>query len=377
MDVLLQGYYGRGNFGDDVLLKVTHALVKRAWPDSVVFTRCAGSAHGYVPAMLGDASVTVLPYSRGRHFDVIVHGGGGTFFDFAKGSPLDALLNRFVLCGGGAAYRRMEMWARSLAARPPDTATVRIGWGIGVGTFTLSSRLLRHRVPTLLDFDGLMVRDAASLRNLDALGISVPAEHGTDIAFLDELWAPALPSDRTGAPDRQRRRVGIVLRDWRDAGAPSHARSIVDAAHGLAQQYDVTFLLLDATADVDTAALTQGWPVVVWDPHASSFGEFSSALGSHDVLITSRAHGAICGAVLGVPSVLIDIEPKLRTVHDMLPRSTRLVPAQPTSAELLEALHELSSIDRSVLAAEVSANHAVAARSTARLIALATGAVHA
>jgi polysaccharide pyruvyl transferase WcaK-like protein len=324
-----------------------------------------------------DASVTVLPHSRGRHFDLIVHGGGGTYFDFAEGSSLDALLNRFVLSGGGALYRRVDGWARALAARPRDSAKVRIGWGLGIGTFTRSSRQLRHKLPTLLDFDGLMVRDEQSIRNLDRLGVSVPAERGTDIAFLHDLWTSPLQNGAREPREARRARVGVVLRDWPDDQAPPHGRCVVDAAPALARRYDLTFVSFDATADVRTASLTRPWPRVAWDPHESSISEFSSTLRQFDVLISSRAHGAICGAVLDVPSVLIEIEPKMRAVHDMLPRSTRLAPARPSSEELMEAVQELLALDPSVVASEVAANRAVAARSVARLLALAKGAVDA
>jgi polysaccharide pyruvyl transferase WcaK-like protein len=375
MDVLLLGYYGRGNFGDDVLLKVTHALVKRAWPRCALFARCSGDAPGYVPRLLGDPSLTVLPYAAGRRFDVIVHGGGGTFFDFAVGSGLDAVVNLLVRSGGGALYARAEGWARALLGRPRDTARVRIGWGIGVGTFTRSSRALRHKVQPLLDFDGLMVRDEESLRNLKALGLSVSAERGSDVAFLHELWSARRP--RRAPSPGGRRRLGIVLRDWGGGGRnPAHARAVVETAHALACRYDITFLLLDA-ADRETAALVREWPVVAWDPHAASLEEFATAVASVDLLLTSRAHGAICGAALGVPSALIDIEPKLRAVHDMLPRSTRIVSASPAADELLRTLDELSGLDPSVLASEVASNRALAAASVARLVALAKGVVDA
>ncbi len=73
--------------------------------------------------------------------------------------------------------------------------------------------------------------------------------------------------------------------------------------------------------------------------------------------MSSRAHGVICGAVLGIPSVLIEIEPKLRTIHEMLPQSTVLHPPDELSLQaLLRAIDAMLECEKSVLFAEVEHN---------------------
>jgi len=75
--VLLVGYYGKGNFGDDVLLRVTHRIVTGKLPQARIYILVDGSNGDYVNNMLGD--VTLLAPGRHGHFDWIVHGGGGCF----------------------------------------------------------------------------------------------------------------------------------------------------------------------------------------------------------------------------------------------------------------------------------------------------------
>jgi polysaccharide pyruvyl transferase WcaK-like protein len=103
--------------------------------------------------------------------------------------------------------------------------------------------------------------------------------------------------------------------------------------------------VFDRGADPQVLALCNGYRAHVWSPQSTTLDEYCFRLAELDVVVTSRAHGAICAAVLGVPSLILDIEPKLRTIHDLLPRATRLVPS---SAELLKTwlprLAELLSV---------------------------------
>lgn len=74
-DVVLVGYYGHGNFGDDVLMVVTHSIAKTLLPGSRIGVRL-GTSSAY-PMKLVGAGIERLPFgTRGRH-KLIVHGGGG------------------------------------------------------------------------------------------------------------------------------------------------------------------------------------------------------------------------------------------------------------------------------------------------------------
>jgi polysaccharide pyruvyl transferase WcaK-like protein len=45
-------------------------------------------------------------------------------------------------------------------------------------------------------------------------------------------------------------------------------------------------------------------------------------ISKQDLLITTRAHGILVAAALGMPSVCIGIDPKLHTFHKMLPSAS-------------------------------------------------------
>ena len=95
----------------------------------------------------------------------------------------------------------------------------------------------------------------------------------------------------------------------------------------LAVTYDITGFIFDAHADPECQRLFAPYTIKIWQPEHMTITDFAAALAAQDVLLTARAHGAICGACLGVASVIIAIEPKLEQVHAMLPNASILVPA--------------------------------------------------
>ena len=95
----------------------------------------------------------------------------------------------------------------------------------------------------------------------------------------------------------------------------------------------------------------------IWQPEATTIADFAAKLATQDVLLSSRAHGAICGACLGVPSVIVNIEPKLTQVHAMLSNASRLVPAQDTNA-WIKTLAELRALNPLIIEADVEKNRA-------------------
>lgn len=345
--ILLVGYYGKGNFGDDVLLKVTHSLVKQALPLAELSVITDGDDSDYVASMLGD--VRVLKPGRHGRFDVIVHGGGGVFFDFGTHGMQQKIFEKLAFALGMRTYLIAEKMLRILVGKPRTSATRRIGMGIGVGTYACGSPKLRENLPTLADFAALWVRDDQSVTNLKRFHSILRAEviEGSDLAFLAEYWMPSLT---TRAPTAKPR-LGVVLRDWNAADEASYGVALA----ALAVHYTITGFIFDARADPRMQALLRPYHVQIWRPQQMDMAEFAAALAAQEVLLTSRFHGAICGACLGVPSVILDIEPKLAQVHAMLPHASRLVSAQDTT-RWERVLEEVRGIPQSAIAADVEAN---------------------
>jgi polysaccharide pyruvyl transferase WcaK-like protein len=365
-DIVLLGYYGRGNFGDDVLMVVSHALALQMLPGAQVAVR-VGTPSAYLERLLG-SDTAWLPFGTREQHRLVIHGGGGTFFDFDDHGTLARVYNSLLFAGGARAFVGCESMLRKLAGRPRLAARTRIGLGLGVGTFTPGSARLREALPVLADFDALWLRDADSLNNLASLGVNPPVVRGSDLAFLWEHWCPPALAMAPMTARVLRPRVGVVLRDWPGDSGATFARSFLPVLTHLAADYELTLISLDPATDAGTLAALAHLPQLVWTPESMGIPEFAARLASQDVLLTSRAHGAICGACIGRASVILGIEPKLWAVNAMLPNATRLVTSPYEPRTVAARIDEALAIPIDCIAADVQNNRAASLQALADVL---------
>jgi polysaccharide pyruvyl transferase WcaK-like protein len=355
MKVCLVGYYGKGNFGDDLLLKITYTLVCRSIPDAQIFVYCDTYHEAYLPAILPGEFTVVRPGNR-LHFDLIVHGGGGNYHDYGNYGLADRFLNLFIGLFGFQYYVVIDRALRNLAGRRWMTASTRVGWGVGIGTFNAGSPRLRHSFHELMSFEKLFVRDRMSLENLERIGACRNAILGSDLAFLTDVWLQPTLSSNSKKLSSGKPKLGLILRDWPTpeamailVGAESFVRTLEDV-------YEVTIFVFDQR-DHQVLGAFNAFHKHVWVPNKIAMGEYCGLLASQNVIITSRAHGAICAAILGVPSLILEIEPKLRTIHELLPRATRLIsPQELLNKGLKQRIDELLGITLQSILEDVSIN---------------------
>lgn len=322
VDVVLLGYYGQGNFGDDILMIAADKIARELMPGGTIGVRLPDGP-GYVSTLLGHDIATIPFGTRDRH-RLIIHGGGGTFFDFSSYPASARIRNMLMLAGGSQAYVKVEAALRRILGKPRLDADTRIGLGIGVGTFARGSRKLLDALPVMSAFDHLWVRDLGSKANIEDIGVSVPVVVGSDLAFLCDAWCPSELTLQPRSERSARPRLGIILRDWVVASGANLATLLRPVIDELAIRYQVTIISLDPNTDAGVLATFKDFPQVIWQPGLIAMSDFLGAIADNDVLLTSRAHGAICGACLGRASVILEIEPKLAAVHAMLPSATRL-----------------------------------------------------
>ena len=347
--ILLVGYYGKGNFGDDVLLSATYGIVKNAFPDGLFSIIIDGDKGGYVEAMFGD--MKILKPARHGAFDLIIHGGGGVFFDFQTYDLLHQMMERLIRFFGFHRFLSLEKMARKVTNKSRTSTTHRLGFGIGVGTFSAGSPRLFYSLPIIADFDALWVRDAQSIQNLKRFSSAMRAEQiqGSDLAFLTEYWIEEPILQRINS---SRARLGIILRDWPGMDLEKYNEIIKK----LAREYDITGFIFDQHTDPQCQALLAPYKTYIWRPEVMRIADFTRILGQQNVLLTSRAHGAICGACLGIPSVIVNIEPKLEQVHAMLSGSSMIVSPNETGL-WEEKIKEALRVPSDVIEADFNLNH--------------------
>jgi polysaccharide pyruvyl transferase WcaK-like protein len=319
--ILLQGYYGRGNWGDDLLMLIAFRLLRERYATAQIDICTADRTLPYIQRMLGE-EVRCLPRGRHGHYDVIVHGGGGVFFDYHAYGWREILREKAIHLIGIPTFLRTSNALRRLLNKPQTSADCRVALGVGVGIYSIGSPRLLSAYHSLSQMRGLWVRDTKSTANMQRFGRIFKGElvQGSDMVFLREYWLDGISAHKE---KQAKPKCGIVLRHY--PNAPESLDALRATLPELQARYTVQFFFLEQEEDAPLIHALADIQPIVWQPESMSIDAFASKLAQQDVIITSRAHGVICAACLGVPSVIIAIEPKLETVHQMLPNSSVMV----------------------------------------------------
>ena len=341
--ILLQGYYGYANLGDDLLLLVAFRMLQEAFPAARIHVRCLSPDGSYLRSLLGD-SVPLVSAVEPVDYDLIVAGGGGVFFDFDEGSRARGWLNRGARAVPASWLAAARRGVRRLKGTLGADAPVRVGIGIGVGTFTATSPKFLLARASLGEFSLLVVRDDESIVNARTITPELPVQRGADLVFARRFWCPPPPP---AAPPGARR-VAFVLRAWAHDRMAHLAPVALAARRLLDRGVEVSLVLFDPGDEDAVLPSFPAVPTLVWRPdQPGGLDALLAHLGSRGLVISTRAHGAIASGCLGVPSICVAIEPKLRVVAGMFPRSGLHVALGDGLAERLEtaALDRLDRLD--------------------------------
>jgi len=335
--IILKGYYGFGNFGDDILMVTTYWLLKDIFPSDQIIV-CSENPGAQYIELLCEKSVPVVNSNSGLHADWIIHGGGGVFFDFNEGPPKYYWLNQLIKFIGYASFRETYNAIKRLTGNRGIEAKFRAGLGIGVGTYTPSSMKFYTDIVSLSDFDFLLVRDEESKAILERYKFKYPIHLGTDLAFLSRFWNRSSISSKSKDDT-----IGFVLRDWQ-YNDNAYLEVVLKVLLALqSQNRRLKVFSFDKKSDqFFIKKFSHHFPMTIWDPQQIKIEDYLSELSECSIVVTSRAHGAIVSACLGIPSLCLAIEPKLQKVHEMLKNCSRLIePLDPN--RIMAAVDEITT----------------------------------
>ena len=296
--VLICGAYGKGNAGDDAILKAILAQLKAVDRDMPIHV------------MSHDPAQTRLCYHVGS-----VH----VFNPFAFW-PLMRKSKLFV--SGGGSLIQNETSTRSLnyyltTIRMAHAAGCRVMmYGCGIGPVTGSGS--RRTTARVLDrcVDEITLREDLSRQDLVAMGVAKPRITVTADPALLLRPASAGAVDSyflSNDLDPAGQYAMFVLRPWKNLDA--HLQAIVETANYVNQKYGLTpvFVALEPTRDLETnrraAAMLPCKAFVLPAPRDEQLT--IGMMQKMRVIVSMRLHALIFASSVGAPLAAISYDPKV------------------------------------------------------------------
>jgi polysaccharide pyruvyl transferase CsaB len=297
MKIVLSGYYGFDNAGDEALLVAITTSIKRLAPDAefVVFSGSPARTvylHG-IPAVH-----YMNPWQVLRELstaDLLISGGGSIFQDVTSARSL-------------AYYISVVALARMLG-KPV------IFYAQGVGPINRRfSRCLMRLVANRVNI--ISLRDEDSRQYLLDMGVNrVPMEVTADPVFCLE---PGINEEKsvhgllTGLGAAGQPRIGVAVRQWQVLDQyRTHLANLLDEL--TLQGYRVIFIPMAYPEDIAASRRVMdimSQPALLVDRHLSS-SEHLALIAGLDLLIGMRLHALIFAASRGVPFAGISYDPKI------------------------------------------------------------------
>lgn len=332
-NVLILGYYGFGNAGDEAVLAALVALLGRARPDvrlSVLTADPVGTAAA-LPVTAVDRWQPGAVLGALRRSDLLLAGGGSLLQDATSLRSL--LYYASLILTARALGKKVALFSNGLG--PLRTALGR--------TLALAALRSAHHVS---------LRDTLSLARLDAMAprLAARAEVVPDPAFALETEPAADDETRSlltaAGADPDRPFLAVCPRPWtRLEGTAADLPSLLAAAlDRVAAEtgHAVLFLPLHRRADATlsravSAAMRHPAPILdaTLPPRL-----LMTLLGRARCALAMRLHAAILAAARGVPSLGLAYDPKVEGVLGDLALPA-LAPAELTEDTLATATLDL------------------------------------
>ncbi|MEQ8190536.1 MAG: polysaccharide pyruvyl transferase CsaB [Candidatus Eremiobacterota bacterium] len=303
-DILLSGYYGFKNTGDEAILASILDALKKVEPELKVkilsvnpsFTEkeySTPSVHRYRPEMF-----YALMESR-----MLISGGGGLLQDSTSiRSPLYYL-------------------AMVLLAKLAGKKVMFYAQGIGpLNTF--AGKYLTSFIANMVDF--ITVRDEKSAQILKELGVCKPTiEVTTDPVFA---MKPAIEHDILNAftseniPFEGNRWIGVSVRDWNSS--VDYLNIISHVVDRLSEKFSCKVLFIpmhypdDLIISGKIKNMMKSSAYIVCSEYSPRV--LMGILGKMNIIIAMRLHAVIMSSVLGVPSLPLAYDPKITNISEQL-----------------------------------------------------------
>ena len=306
--VLIAGYYGAGNAGDEAILDAMLSSLRENIPDLlpvVVSEDPASTSLVHQAESVSNRDRTAV-MAEVRDCDLVILGGGGLLNDYWDGS-LGDFFSRESALGYNSYAALAALYDKPLML-----------YAIGVGPLsTRSGRLYARMVAEQAQL--ITVRDEPSKALLEEAGVDGDRIHVTaDPAFLLPISLPAL--------DLPRPILGVGLRHWSmnidpeaweaevakslDAFLSRHGGSVLflPFQRSVIEENDDT-----AVAERVRSRMRMGESTVVFEG-AGDPRKLAGAIGRCDAMLGMRYHSVLFSLRQSIPTVGLVYDPKVRNL---------------------------------------------------------------
>lgn len=292
--IVISGYYGFNNAGDEAMLYSILRTLKEKLPEpevTVISGDPDGTAENFhtraIPRFGGAAIARSILRSN-----VLVSGGGSLLQDVTSSRSLLYYLS--IILMGVLFRKRVFLYSQ----------------GIGPLHRRWVCRLLGA---VLSHVDAITVRDERSKKFLETLGVTAPIYATADSVL--SLPQVSLAEGRqilkdAGVPEGKKL-IGISVRDWMDADKwakdfRSYIERLGDAG------YEILFIPMQYPYDLRIARVISGDAGAVhFLTNPLTTPELMSVIGNLDLLVGMRLHALIFAALMHVPMIGISYDPKI------------------------------------------------------------------
>ena len=294
--VVISGYYGFANAGDEAMLAAIVGSLKDIIPDvaiTVITGNCRMTRENHKVQAVHRLNFFAIAAAI-RRCDILISGGGSLLQDVTSARSL---------------YYYLWIMKIALFFKKPVML-----YAQGIGPVRgIKAREAVQKVLQRVSVIG--VRDRDSKAELMDMGVTRPPIHVTADAVLsmhpvDKAIGLQILEQKgiTGS----RRRVGIAVRNWQ--GHQAYKDAIAQAADTLQQREDVDIIFIpmqhpeDVAAGRDIADRMKTRAIVLDDRYSTV--EFMSLMGCMDAVVANRLHALIFSALMETPATAIPMTRK-------------------------------------------------------------------
>ena len=319
-DIIISGYYGLGNSGDEALLKSIVDNLKKLAPDIKI------------TAMSGNAEHTRRTYG----IDTV-----GRFNPFAV---LKKMVGAKMLVSGGGSLIQDATSTKSLLYYLAIIAAAKF-FGLKVmlyanGMGPISDKNVPRVTRTLNKVDLITLRENISLKEIERCHITGPrVEVTADPAYLLEPCPQERARELMTEFGAEKAPVAISVREWRGAG-PDFEEQIARTADMLAKQgYTPLFFPMQMARDLPVSLRIvekmEARAAVI--SNELSVSEMLGVVRECGAVIGMRLHSLIFASAVNVPMIGIIYDPKIKGSMEYM-NQRRYIEAAEVTADKLFAM---------------------------------------